>query len=384
MRDSVIICDDPELRALIEAIEVMGSRLTPIPDSSLLAPSIPTSLLRIPTAENPSMPDDVKNQLPFTIERLQPEHWHERRQQNIGSSEVAALFGVPPDEDEQSPTERPAYLLGPWALWQEKSGKTRPHAVHTERAAWGLRLESAIAEAGAEIVGGKLIKGGYVQHARVRGMACTLDYLLQREDDVLVFECKNVDRSIHYRSWTEGEPPFHVLLQLQHQLACTGLPRGVIVELVGGNQPITYHYDANPSIIAAIERRVTEFWESIERKEPPPVDGTRATAQILAGLYPPSDLLDQSVDLTGDNALPEACAAWLDAKAIIKTQEGRLRLATNIIAEKMGPHRRGLATGFTINATAVAEKAPTPITADMVGTNIPGRKGYRFHTVRAT
>src|SRR3990167_141558 len=176
-----------------------------------------------------------------------------------------------------------------YTLWMVKAGRLDPPSVENERTKWGIRLESVIAEAIGEMKGwGVIDPEGYYKHPAIEGMGCTIDRLISDDshDTFGVLELKNVDYKIWKQQWTGDEPPIHTILQLQHQLACTGLSWGAIGGLVGGNHPEAYVYEARPKTIAAIERAVTKFWASIKANQPPQPDGTDSTTAALKALYP--------------------------------------------------------------------------------------------------
>src|ERR1700733_15222680 len=65
---------------------------------------------------------------------LKSAEWHARRAKNIGSSEVAALFGC------QAP-----YAMSLYALWYVKAGIVPPPNVDNPRTRAGTMMEDAIA-----------------------------------------------------------------------------------------------------------------------------------------------------------------------------------------------------------------------------------------------
>lgn len=303
-----------------------------------------------------------------TVAITDPAEWHKLRARNIGGSEVAALFGVQAE-----------YAMSHYALWQVKSGRLSAPEVTDERAAWGLRLEAAIAEAAAQQEGWTIRRGGYITHPRVAGMGCTLDYEIlageRGRDAPGCLEVKNVDWLIHRQQWTDQEPPPHILMQLQHQLACTTHQWGAVAACVGGNRLAIYRYQARAKTVGEIEKRVDAFWRSIAEKKPPRPDGSGSTSDALHRIFPGRDA--PPADLTDDNELPELCATLLSANATRDKAEKQAAEARNRILEKVGDHPKAYCEGFRINAPAIDETPEAVITADMVGQPIPGRKAYR-------
>lgn len=302
------------------------------------------------------------------------EVWLDARRHSVGGSEIAALFNC-----------QPAYALSHYALWMVKAGRVPEPEVTSERASWGLHLEDAIAAAAAERYGLVIERGGWTPHAEVEGMAATTDYLVADgaafgwPDEPGVMEVKNADWLIHKRQWGD-EPPLHVLLQLQHQLACTGRQWGVVVALIGGNRLAEpYAYAARPALIAEMERRVRDFWRSIRDGEPPEPDGSDSTLRALRELYPSDDRREQPLDLSGDNEAPGICAAYLEAAERRRAAERAEKAAKAQLLAKLGNARLGRCAGFLIEAPTVGG---TPDRVAEAGEVIKGRAGHRRLSVK--
>ena len=299
--------------------------------------------------------------------------WLAARRGVVGASEVAALFGC-----------APAYALSRYALWQVKAGRVPEPVVDGERPAWGLRLEAAIAGGAAEIHGLAIEPGAWVRHPRVAGMAATTDFHVEDGTELGhpgpgVMEVKNADWLAHRRQWTDAEPPPHVLLQLQHQLACTGMGWGVVVALIGGNRLAPpYAYAARPALIAEIERRVVDFWASIGAGEPPEPDGTAADLAALRDQFPDADPDQPPLDLD-DPAVPGLCAAFLDAGARRRAAAAEEDAAKARLLARLGGALRARCAGYRIEAPAVAG---VPDRAAIAGETVKGRCGYRRLQVR--
>ena len=297
--------------------------------------------------------------------------WHAARSKVVGGSEIAALFGC-----------QPAYALSHYALWMVKAGRAPPPPVGNERVWWGNHLEDAIAEAVAIKEGLTVAKGGHMLDETTPGMGCTLDYIITGHaypdyEGQGALELKNVDWLVHKRSWTEGEPPPHILLQLQHQLACTGFSWGIVGAFVGGNDLRVYRYRARPKIIAEIRRRVTDFWASIEEDREPPVDGSDGAAAVLRAMY--AVPVDEEADLTEDNELPEICAGLLNVAERRRAAEAEEKTYKNRLVAKLGPHLRAKTQGYRISVVVTPEKPDRPAEPGEV---IKGRAEARRYNVK--
>jgi predicted phage-related endonuclease len=262
-----------------------------------------------------------------------------RRAQNVGASEVPALFSAAWVDEAAAPDELDPFETR-FALWMRKAGKlpAEPESVPSftgarpalrDRLFWGNVREQGIAQAIADVTGWKIQPGGFVQHPSLEGMSATPDFFLTMGATDGVLEIKNVDRIIFRRwperiepgvfwwrdgGWEEAEiqPPFRVKLQCQAQMAATGLPTSVTGPLVGGNELYLFRVDRHPGVIARIEREIQAFWASIAAGEPPPPDWKLDVETICAlmGNVDPGTVKD----LRGNEEALELARAYHDTQ----------------------------------------------------------------------
>lgn len=277
--------------------------------------------------------------------------WHAIRAKNIGGSEAPGLWG-----------KQAAWGMSAYTLWAVKSGLMQPPPVDDgpNTIIWaGKRLEPVIGTMAAEINQWAIQPGPYVTDDLCPGAAASLDFIIKEpgpEEIELgwtgpgVLQTKNCHLISHARDWTAGEPPFHVLLQLQHEIGCSGFSWGAISGLVGGTEIKTYRYAAWPGLIEENRHRVTDLWQHVRDRKPPHTDDSESTAKTLEVLYPPKP--DKNpIDLTSDNELPEICAAVIVAKADVEAAERNLAAYENRLAEKMQGARHAFAQGYRISGT---------------------------------
>jgi predicted phage-related endonuclease len=260
-------------------------------------------------------------------------HWHELRSKVVGSSEIAALFDA-------------SQYLTKFELWHRKKGTLAADFQDDERKFWGRKLEPAIAAGIAEQRGWKLIKPeGYYPHPTIGGMGCTPDFFcLDPKRGLGVLEVKNVDYLQFRQHWTGSEPPLAYILQLQDQLACTGLQWGCIGALVAGNAPEVFVYDRHEQAIARIEEAVTAFWKSIEDGVEPPV--VSKDYEIMRELYPRA--ARSEIDLSADNELPSLCADALMAQQQRIAAEKREKQIKTEIMNRLKDAEAARCSGFFI------------------------------------
>lgn len=304
---------------------------------------------------------------PVKIEQLPEEQF---RASVVGASEVAALFDCSP-------------YLTRFELWHRKKGTIATPAFdamaddgtpENERVFWGVRLEAAIIDAARE-------RFGYEEAARdvrldngkrLGGHPDAIMRCPKRGRGVL--EVKTADWLVR-KGWGD-EPPAHYLLQSQAYQGLAKVEWGDVLVLVGGNKLERFSYDFRPKVYAEIERRVEDFWRSVEANDPPPADYSRDLDTIV-------DLnregTEEVVDLTADNLAHEAAAALLFAKEARLEAEKREDAAKAELLDKIGSASTALLNGFVIRATTVAA---VPERVAKPGEIIKGRKTYRRLTVK--
>jgi hypothetical protein len=320
--------------------------------------------------------------------------WHAHRLKFIGGSEIPSLFGAEeqpePDEEYEEMDIRAGFHDSVFALHYIKSGAAKPRPVEAEIVDAGIYMESSIARLAADKRGWKLIKGRYAVDDTTPGMGASLDYEIQDAGEdtkgaavggpVLrgirgpligpgSFQIKNVREGTFAKKWTNHEPPLYVILQLQHELACSGYKWGVVGAWVGGNRLRLYFYDAHPEIIASIRERVTEFWARIRDGKPPAIDGSDSSSYVLRQLFPKlHDSEAHPVDLSGNNEIPLLCAELTDFRDQRLYYEKEEKDRKNRIEEILGGYTHGRSGDWRVSVSVTPENPGRPGTpADIIG-----------------
>jgi predicted phage-related endonuclease len=292
------------------------------------------------------------------------------RARHVGASEAAALFDCSP-------------YLTKYELWHRKAGTidtpefnaiADDGSPENERIFWGVKLEAAIIEAAKERYGytdreqaEQLSNGKGLGGHPDRRVICP-----QRGPGIL--EIKTADWLVR-KDWGD-EPPAHYLIQSQAYQGLDTFEWGDVLVLVGGNKLERFCYDFRPKIYAEIERRVDDFWRSIEANDPPPPDYARDLPTITELTRQGSD---ETVDLRTDNLAADAAHRFLWAAEERKQAQAKEDAAKAELLDKLGTASVGLLAGYVLRATTVA---PIPDRIAEPGELIKGRKSYRRLSVK--
>lgn len=249
------------------------------------------------------------------------EDWLAGRVDSVGASEVAAVMGISPWDSVYS-------------LWARKCGLVAGDSEETEWQRWGNILEPAICDEYTLQTGRKIIDHG--RYATRRSTTCpVLTCTLDREIEGDArgpgpLEVKNVT-AYKADEW-DGAPPLIYQIQVQAQLEVTGWQWGSIAALIGGNTFRWIDVERNEAFIELMRSKVLAFWQLVETRTPPPIDGSDSTADALRRLYPTE---------SGETvALPGEAIGWDDqireANEAIKAAEERKQEAQNKIRAAIG------------------------------------------------
>ncbi len=201
------------------------------------------------------------------IEKITPdskEHWLEMRTKVISSTESSALFGA-------------NKYLTPFELWHQKKNGTVVTIEETERMKFGNILEDVIASETCSVNEwvGEPFKDYWVASETRTGSS--FDWQVVTRDGPAILEIKNVDGLVFSREWGKDKSgglmaPPHLEFQLQHQLMMTEFDTIYLAALVGGNSLKIIKRTRNEKVIAAIIKKIAEFWTSIDENNPPAPD----------------------------------------------------------------------------------------------------------------
>lgn len=204
--------------------------------------------------------------------------WLAARRAGLGSSDAAAVLGLSP-------------WHSPFSLFHEKIGLAPRPPAALEAAFWGSALEPLLAIRYAAGSGREVLSPDpftIYRHLGRPWQLASLDRLTTDPDRGLgILELKTA-AATKARDWDDG-PPLAYQIQVQHQLATTGLAWASIAVLIGGNRFTWIDVDPHPGFIDALNAAEATFWDRINTLDPPAPDDTDATRATLATLYPTHD-----------------------------------------------------------------------------------------------
>jgi len=235
---------------------------------------------------------------PRLIDYKDRDTWLAHRSMGIGASEMPILFGV-----------APATWGSIYSLWLEKTGQQAREPIEGEYLEIGTAIEPTVAALYESRTGRKLWTGGgpfcVAEHPRLHFLRATPDRFVAEADGKPGVGDLQIKNAGWYKAqdW-EDAPPDAVQIQVQTEIACMGVEWGSAAALIGGNAFRFHDLDRDPSLIAEIEAQAEWFWGLVERREPPPIDGSPATTRALKLLHP--------LDTGGTAILHAEAIDWLD------------------------------------------------------------------------
>jgi putative phage-type endonuclease len=253
------------------------------------------------------------------------------RQTGIGGSDAAAALGL-------------NRYCSAYRLWCEKRGLIEGFGGN-ERTLWGKLLEDVVATETAKRLGADAIKPTAMFRSRAwPWMLANPDrFLITASGEQAILEAKATDWRLG-DEWNEeeGEAPLHYVLQVLHYLVVTGLHRGVLVCLVGGNDLRMVEVERDEELIASLVEGERAFWEKVSSSTAPQIDGAPSTTDALKARYcHPEDLVTE---------LPEDVSSLVQLRPSLTKErdelQSRLDAIENQVREAMGEATAAYISGF--------------------------------------
>ena len=280
--------------------------------------------------------------MPRTIQLDSRETWLAARRLSLGASEAPVALGESP-------------WGSPFELWAEKSGRLEERPKRSEaaeeRLEWGLLLEEPIAKAVAkrndrEVELEEPFRISYDEEYPFLSGTLDARQMMRGRDDPGVLQIKT-GNSFAMKDWKDESgawsPPLTYLIQLQQEIAVSGLAWGSLACLIGGQRLLgPFDFDADPAYREAIVPELVAFWNGVQEGVPPSADNRDATTRALAR-YRTKQLGEPHImsDLANDWA-----REYRDVKAIIKANEAKAKELKNLMMAEMLTEGDGATLGL--------------------------------------
>ncbi len=256
--------------------------------------------------------------------------WLSARFAGIGASEIGAVIGM----DHRS---------SPLKLFLEKTGALEPDDLsEVEAVEWGHILEPVIAEQFRKRTGRIVRRGRSGRYCVLRSnehpwALASLDFWTgDDESELWPLEIKNAHQ-FRAEDWLNGTPDYHIA-QLHQQMLVTGARKGTSACLLGGNRLLWCDVVRDEVLIRRIAVNGAKFWERVERRDPPPPDGSQPTVDALKRLFPNSNGKVVTLPAT----LEETIYEWRRLKEQHGAMKRQIDQCENAIRATLGEAERGL------------------------------------------
>ena len=262
--------------------------------------------------------------------------WLEARQKGVGASDTPALMGL-------------TQYASAVSLWAQKTGRVveDDEAFEDERMRWGTKLEPLVAEEYDRQTGRGVTRWGeLLSYSELPFILATPDYWTVQDGVRIPVEIKTTDVS-RGSDWADG-PPDRVYCQMQQQMLVTGAPMASTGVLMGGNTFRWADVQRDEAYITEIKRVCSEFWRYVVDDVSPPMDGSEATTDAVAKMWPHA--------ATGESlVLTDEAYDWardIDAaKNARKVADEQVRLLENTVKAALGNAEMGLYPDGTVAFT---------------------------------
>lgn len=207
--------------------------------------------------------------------------WHAWRAQGLGGSDVAAVLGISP-------------WSSPYSLWAEKVGLVDNRSDSTEAQEFGKRAEAMLAQWFHDKTG-LWVHGeqAWCVHPDKPWMRCTIDGMVCEpgtDDTDLALGVLEIKTTIDSQKDWADEVPVYYACQATWNMLVTGTTRcwfAVLHMAFGRPRFEVYEFTLDPSDAAFVEQACETFWlQHVVTGLPPEVDGSDATTDTLAAMWP--------------------------------------------------------------------------------------------------
>ncbi|MER7739950.1 YqaJ viral recombinase family protein [Streptomyces sp. NPDC096538] len=248
--------------------------------------------------------------------------WLAERRKGVGGSHVASMCGLNP-------------RCSPRRLYEEWHGFRKADNRHMR---FGRRMEPVIAAEFEDETGLKTqIPPGMLAHIEHDWARSNVDrFVLDSFGRVIApLELKAHSEWVA-RQWDdEDEPPVAAALQAHWNTLVGGWDHSYVAAVVGGSRLLVWRQDRDEELLEHLLEFCGDWYQRhIVDGFPPPIDGSKDTAELLARLWEVKPDSVEEIDVeTADRLLAEQARR----KADVEAAEYALRLVENEMRDIAGP-----------------------------------------------
>lgn len=260
--------------------------------------------------------------------------WLSHRDSGIGASEIAGVMSLPGVVHRSSPLK----------VFLQKTGKIEPDDLSdVEAVEWGHIMEPVIAQQYAKKTGrpvetGRTGRFQVLRSKRYPWAMCSLDFWTADNDSSprRPLEIKNVS-AFMAEDWLNG-PPDYYYAQVQQQILITETTKATSALCLGGNRLLWCDVPRDEEMIRKIVYHGERFWQRLLDRNPPEPDGSEATKEALAKLYP----VDDGSVVVLPAVMLDMVYDWRDLKSQARDLKKRITLRESEIKATIGAATRGV------------------------------------------
>lgn len=261
------------------------------------------------------------------------ESWLTARLSGIGGSDAAAILAL-------------SSFRSPYSVWAEKTGLLDKSALEeSEAMLWGHILEEPVRVEWEKRHQRSGLKARATPHTIIRDAEYPF---LFASPDALVTSDGVDDEGLEIKTaseWKHGdwtnEVPLDYQVQCQHYLSVTGRKRWHVAALIGGQKLVCATIERNEAFISTIRKALVDWWhDHVEKKVPPPVDGSESTSETIKRVFPPESVTEEIVTL--DEGFAGSHAALVELKEQEKSIGKRIAEIENRLKATIGTASAGI------------------------------------------
>lgn len=263
------------------------------------------------------------------------------RDKFVGGSDAGTILGVNP-------------WKSAYTLWAEKTGLIEVPDISDKAAVWWGTMEEDIVAKRFEILENKKVRrSNKTYYIKEYPFICAhVDRMVVGEKAGL--ECKTMTARNNI-DLDSGEVPSQYYAQCQFYMLCTGLLIWYIAIKRDNHELYVIRIERDEEYIQSMLQAVIKFWECVQSKTPPEIDGSYSTQQTINVLYPAENAEDTKDDPV---PIPETISEALDAVKGIDEQIKALEVLKNAristIKEWMGNNTVAIGNTYKLTWSVVS------------------------------